>query len=151
MPIGVLIADDHALVRTGLRLLFQAAGITVVAETGLPCEVVDLALDPRVQLVVLDILWISRDESEVREAGFELLPAIRQARPEMPVVMYSIESSAACIERCRQLGASGFLVKGLDDALLVPAVQAVLRGEPVWPDAPAQGGNQLAASELAWT
>ncbi len=136
MSIALLIADDHKLVRSSLRRLFEEAGMSVAAEADKPSQVLSRALDPRVQLVLLDIVWIDPNESELQDAGYDLLREIRTMRPMIPVLMYSEESSPQCIARCRSLGANGYLIKGLDDGMLVPAVRLALRGEQIWPDLP---------------
>ena len=105
----------------------------MLAEATTPVQTLSYARNPRVQVVLLDISWISADETSVREAGFDLLCKIRSARPGLPVLMYSIEADAECIERCRRLGADGYLIKGLDDGLLSFAVRAVHAGVQIWP------------------
>ncbi len=133
MCIGVLVADDNQMVRAGLRGVFEHNGFEVLAEATTPVQTLSYARNPRVQVVLLDISWISADETSVREAGFDLLCKIRSARPGLPVLMYSIEADAECIERCRRLGADGYLIKGLDDGLLSFAVRAVHAGVQIWP------------------
>ena len=135
MTIGLLIADDHPLIRAGLRATFHRTGIEVVDEAATTAEAFHKACDPRVQVVLLDINWLHRGESPAREDGEDLLRRIRTARPELAVVMYSEEDGRGRIDRCRRLGAKGYLVKGVDDALLTLAVRAVHGGEQSWPEA----------------
>jgi DNA-binding NarL/FixJ family response regulator len=121
-------------VRLGLRCRFSAHH--AIREAGTEAEARRAALDPQVQVILLDLRWIDRDQSPVDDAGLRLLADIRAARPELPILMYSVEAGADCIARCRRLGASGYLVKGVDDALLTLAVRAVLAGGQIWPDPP---------------
>ena len=139
MPVSLLIADDHPLVRQGLRLMFEDSGIEVTADAGTPAEALRLALDPKVEVMLLDIHWINdeggrtRARNGSRDAGLALLPRIRAARPALPIVMYSSETDERVIERCRRLGANGYLIKGFHDGLLASAVRAVHAGEQIWP------------------
>lgn len=131
MSIAVLIADDHELLRLGLRGALESNGFWVVAEAATPLEAVTYALDPRVQVVLLDLSWTSCPNA-ARDEGLRLLRAIRSAHPTLPILMYSVETGSECIERCRCAGASGYLIKGVDDAVLGWAVRAVHAGEQIW-------------------
>ena len=133
MSIAVLIADDHELVRSGLRGLLERNGFSIAAEASTPLEVVTYALDPRVQVVLLDFSW-ARCPNAARDEGLRLLRAIRSAHASLPILMYSVETSSECIERCRRAGASGYLIKGVDDGVLAWAVRGVHDGEQIWPD-----------------
>jgi DNA-binding NarL/FixJ family response regulator len=132
MSIAVLVADDHELVRSGLRGVLECNGFSVVAEAATPLEVVTHALDPRVQVVLLDLSWANCTNA-ARDEGLALLRAIRSAQPSLPVLMYSVEAGPECIERCRREGASGYLIKGREDAVLAWAVRAVHAGGEIWP------------------
>lgn len=133
MAIAVLIADDHELVRAGLRGVLEGNGFSVAAEARTPLEVLTYALDPRVQVVLLDLSW-SSCASATRDEGFELLREIRSMRTDLPILIYSVETGSECIERCRRAGANGYLIKGLDDAVLAIAVRAVHAGQQMWPN-----------------
>lgn len=146
MSIALLIADDHELVRSGLRGVLERSGFSIAAEASTPLEVVTYALDPRVQVVLLDLSWASCSNAG-RDEGLKLLRAIRSAHPGLPVLMYSVEAGAECIARCRREGASGYLIKGLDDDVLAWAVRAVHAGEQVWP-ASQQAGDRPAIPVL---
>jgi len=131
MSIAVLIADDHELVRSALRGVLERSGFCVAAEASTPLEAVTYAMDPGVEVLLLDLSWASC-ANETRDEGLKILRAIRLARPSLPVLMYSAEARSVCIERCRRGGASGYLIKGLDDAVLGWAVRAVHAGEQIW-------------------
>lgn len=134
MAITLLIIDDHPLVRAGLRQTFASSGVEVVGEAATVAEARRRAREADVDVVLLDIGWVRDDETGGADLGFELLSEIRAARPGLPVLMYSIRDSVACVDRCRRLGANGYLVKGIDDRLLVAAVRAVHDGRQVWPN-----------------
>jgi DNA-binding NarL/FixJ family response regulator len=144
LSIGLLIADDHELVRAGLRQAFARSDVVVVGEASTATEALSHALDSRVQVMLLDVTWISQDELTLRNTGFDLLEQIRSLRPELPILMYSAHDEARYIGRCYRLGASGYLIKGVDDALLVNAVRAVSLGEQIWPDIALEGAGRTA-------
>lgn len=131
MSIALLIADDHELVRDGLRQTFVCRGINVVGEASTVDAARRLALDEAVDVMLLDLSW--RQESPAAGDGFDLLGEIRVARPLMGIVVYSIHDRPDYIDHCRRLGANGYLVKGVDDRQLVTAVHAAYAGEQYWP------------------
>jgi two-component system response regulator NreC len=133
MSIALLIADDHELIRAGLRATFARTGIVVVGEAATGEEALRLAGDALVDVVLLDISW-ARGEIAISDQGFDLLSQIRFTRPRLPILMYSLHDSASYIQRCRLLGANGYLCKGVDDSRLTAAVRAVFAGREVWPD-----------------
>jgi DNA-binding NarL/FixJ family response regulator len=132
MSIAVLIADDHELVRAGLRGVLERSGFWITAEASTPLETVIYAAGPSVQVVLLDLSWASCTNA-ARDEGLKLLRTIRSAHPSLPVLMYSVEAGSEWIERCRRAGASGYLIKGVDDAVLAWAVRAVHAGGEIWP------------------
>jgi DNA-binding NarL/FixJ family response regulator len=135
MSIALLIADDHELVRAGLRETFAGTNVDVVAEAATPAQARRLARDKPVDVVLLDIGWARQDGGpDGFGLGFDLLQDMRRARADTPVLIYSIYERSEYIDRCRRFGASGYLVKGSDDRLLVAAVHAVYDGGQMWPD-----------------
>jgi DNA-binding NarL/FixJ family response regulator len=134
MPIGLLIADDHELIRAGLRQTFARDGLRVVGEAATAEEALRFALDPAADVLVLDISWMNEDESSTDDRGLEVLRRIRRARPDIAILIYSMHDGRRYVERCRRLGANGYLVKGVDDRLLPSAIYAVHAGEQIWSD-----------------
>ncbi len=132
MPIALLIADDHELVRAGLRQTFEGSDILIVGEASTASEALNAALDRYVQVLLLDVSWVGSSVVS-RTAGIDLLAQIRPARPALPILMYSSEAGPDYVESCRRLGANGYLIKGLDDGQLVTAVCAVHSGKQIWP------------------
>lgn len=133
MPITLLIADDHELVRHGLRCTFARTDVEVVAEAATPAEARRAAADPAVDVMLLDVRWRQGEGASLD--GFDLLAEIRASRTRLAVLMYSICGRADYVERCRCLGAAGYLVKGVDDRRLLAAVRAAHAGRQVWPGA----------------
>ena len=141
MTIGLLIADDHKLIRAALRRVLNLSDLTIVGEAATPAEALRLALDPQVQVMLLDIRWSNGDPTHSCDAGLELLEEILSRRAELPILMYSGISEWAYVKRCRELGARGYLVKGADEAQLVKAVRTVYAGEQIWPDGGGTSGQ----------
>ena len=129
MPSGVplkarlLIADDHAMVRRGLRLILDAEpDLEVVAEAGDGAEAVELALSQELDLAVLDVAM-------PRLTGLQAAHQLAQRRPELRLVMLTMHDSEAYLFEALRAGATGFVLKSAVDRDLVEACRAVLRGE----------------------
>lgn len=148
MPIAVLIADDHELVRAGLRATFERNGIAVAGEAPTAGEALRLACSCAADVMLLDIRWMKGDESWSGDEGLELLERIHATRPHLAILMYSVEDGRGLIARCRELGAMGYLVKGRDDRLLWQAVHAAYAGEQTWPDSPTRSRPACTRSRL---
>jgi DNA-binding NarL/FixJ family response regulator len=123
MTITVLLADDHTVVRDGLRVLLEAQGdIAVTATTGDGREAVQLAKQHQPHVAVLDISMPGLN-------GIEATRQIRAASHETRVVILSIHSTAEQIYRAIQAGALGYLLKESAGAEVVTAVRAVADGK----------------------
>jgi DNA-binding NarL/FixJ family response regulator len=120
--ITVLIADDHAVVREGLRAMFEREGMRVVgaARTGEEAIAACAQVAPRV--VLLDIRMPGLD-------GLQALAAIKAAHPSVSVIMLTSHASAAHLARAVALGAAGFLSKEVEPDGIVAAVRAIASGE----------------------
>ena len=114
-------------------------------------EALCFALNERVQAVLLDVSWVHDELGGTSQAGIDLLAEIRSVRPELPVLMYSSHDTAALRERCRHLGAGGYLIKGADDDRLIPAVRALASGGSIWPaaDGAWEQGNWSARADAS--
>ena len=118
----VLIADDHALVRRGLRLILdEQPDLHVVAEAGDGADAVRLALAEDVDLAVLDI-------SMPRMTGLQAARELRRRLPQMRSLILTMHESEQYLEEALRAGASGYVVKKAADRDLVDACRAVLRG-----------------------
>ena len=125
MKIRLLIADDHDLVREGLRGAFHATDIEVVGEASSGEEAIRLALDQHYDVMLLDVSLPDKD-------GFMVLAEVKAARPELPVTMYSNHDREDFKARARQLGAGAYLTKTVRKRDLLTAVRAVSQGKQLW-------------------
>ncbi|MBP1635040.1 MAG: two component transcriptional regulator, LuxR family [Acidobacteria bacterium] len=123
MPLRILLADDHTIVRQGLRkILEEDRSWQVVGEAGDGREAVRLALELQPDVAILDI-------------GMPLLNGIEAARqiarrlPDTKVLILSMHSDEAYIIQALEAGAKGYLLKDTADADLLGAVGAVTRGK----------------------
>jgi len=131
--IKVLVADDHAVVRRGLRqILAETPDVLVGAEAATAEEVRRLVREERFSAVVLDI-------NLPGGSGLELLSEIRRERPELPVLILTVYSEDQYAIRAIKGGAAGFLTKESAPDKLVEAVRKVA------------GGGRYVSAELAET
>jgi len=120
--ITILIADDHAIVRDGLKLILQTHGeMKVVAETADGLEAVKQARLLKPQVILMDISMPNLN-------GIEATRRIRQDNPEICIVILSMHSTAEDIYRALQSGAQGYLLKESAGAEVIEAIQAVNNG-----------------------
>jgi DNA-binding NarL/FixJ family response regulator len=125
MTISVLIADDQTLVRTGLRVIIDSApDLTVVAEAGTGAEAVRLAREARADVVLMDIRMPELDGL----AATRRITADDDLAGVKVLVLTTFEVDEYVFEALRS-GASGFLGKGTEPAVLLDAIRAVARGD----------------------
>jgi DNA-binding NarL/FixJ family response regulator len=121
---GVLLADDHPVVRRGLRMLFDAApDFRVVAEASDGIEAVELGLREDVDLAILDVAM-------PRRTGLHAARELTSRRPGLRVVMLSMHDLETYCFEALNAGASGYVLKTVADRDLVEACRSALRGEP---------------------
>lgn len=119
----VLIADDHAIVRKGLRdILRGAAEEALVGEASNGLEALKLAREAPWDVVVLDITMPGA-------SGLAVLKQLKRDRPEMPVLMLSMHSGELYVDGSLRAGASGYLSKESAPEELLTAIRSVLAGE----------------------
>jgi DNA-binding NarL/FixJ family response regulator len=122
-PVRVLLADDHALVRAGIRALLEALeGVTVVAEAGNGSQVLELARTHRPDVVLLDIAMPGL-------GGLEASAQLKQELPEVRVVMLSMHANEEYVLQALRAGAVGYMLKDSATAELEIALKAVMQGE----------------------
>ena len=122
-PIRVLIADDHALVRAGIRALVEKIeGVVVVGEAGRGSEAMELVRDFRPNLMLLDITMPDG-------GGFEVLDQLTKKYPEIKVIVLTVHEAGEYAIRALREGAAGFLPKSAASTELEQAIQTVVRGE----------------------
>jgi DNA-binding NarL/FixJ family response regulator len=120
----VLLADDHAVVRQGLRMVLDAQpDIRVVAEAGDGAEAVRLAGEAPVDLAILDVAM-------PRMTGLQATHEIKRQAPETQVLILSMHDDERYLFEALRAGASGYVLKRAADQDLVEAVRAAARGEP---------------------
>jgi DNA-binding NarL/FixJ family response regulator len=122
--VRVLIADDHGIVRSGLRLLLERQpDIEVVAEAADGAEARDLAVRERPDLAILDVRM-------PKLTGLQVTREIKRQAPEVAVLILSMHDDERYLFEALKAGASGYVLKTQADADLVEAIRAVERGEP---------------------
>jgi DNA-binding NarL/FixJ family response regulator len=129
-PTRILLADDHALVRRGVRLILESEpDLTVVAEAGDGAEAVALARTHEVDLAVLDVAM-------PRMTGLQAAREISRRSPEPRILLLSMYDNDQYFFEALKAGASGYVLKSVADRDLVEACRAAMRGEPfIYPDA----------------
>jgi len=119
----VVLADDHNLVRAGIRKLLEAiAGIEVVGEAEDGLALVALARDLEPDLVLMDI-------GMPRLSGLEAAARLRETQPSVRVLILSMHLNEEYVRQALRHGAAGYLLKDAAPTELSTAIQAVLRGE----------------------
>jgi len=125
MSIKVLIADDHEVVRSGLKTLLANTDIEIAAEVATGEAAVKWALAHKPDLVLLDIRMPEGD-------GLTALGRIKLDKPEMPVLMLSTFDNPTYIARAVALGASGYVLKSCTRDHLLQAIRTTASGESAW-------------------
>jgi DNA-binding NarL/FixJ family response regulator len=118
------LADDHAVVRKGLRLVLDSEpDLQVVDEVGDGAEAVKRAARGDVDLAILDV-------SMPRMTGLQATREITQRAPDVRVLILSMHDSEQYLYEALRAGASGYVLKSVVDRDLVEACRATMRGEP---------------------
>jgi two-component system, NarL family, response regulator NreC len=121
--IRVLIVDDHAVVRSGLRRVLDAEDdIEAVAEAPSAERAVFEALEHRPDVVLMDVVMPGK-------SGIEGMPALLQAVPDVKVLVLSMQDDPRYVHEAFEAGASGYVLKEAADTDVVGAVRAVAAGE----------------------
>lgn len=122
MTIRVLLADDHAVMRDGLKALLSAtADLEVVGEVGNGREAVRLAAELKPDVVIMDVAMPELN-------GIEAVRMLREQRPDARIVMLSMHSDAEHVYRALEAGAAGYLLKESAGEEVVSAVRTVCLG-----------------------
>jgi DNA-binding NarL/FixJ family response regulator len=120
----ILLADDHAVVRRGLRLVLDAEpDLEVAAEAGDGAEAVNLGLRENVHLAILDVTM-------PRLTGIQAARELSRRRPDLRILMLSMHDNEQYFFEALKAGASGYVLKSAADRDLVEACRAAMRGEP---------------------
>lgn len=120
----ILLADDHALVRRGVRLILDGEpDLQVVAEAGDGAEAIEMARAERPDLAVLDIAM-------PRLTGLQAARELSRVMPELRILMLTMYDNEQYFFEALKAGASGFVLKSVADRDLVEACRAAMRDEP---------------------
>ncbi len=123
MSAKILLVDDHALIRSGLRTLLEdEKGLCVVGEACVVRQAMEIALKLYADVVIMDITMPALD-------GLEATRGILTESPETKVIALSIHGGKRFVENMLQAGAAGYVLKDSVPEELVDAVRTVLRGE----------------------
>ena len=121
--VRILLADDHTLVRAGIRSLLESVpGLTVVAESGDGREALELIVKHRPDVALLDIGMPGL-------SGIEVARRSAQESPRTKVIILSMHADATYVRQAMRAGVAGYLLKGAAVVELPFAVQSVMRGE----------------------
>lgn len=121
--IKILIADDHDIVREGMKgIVAMTSDIDVCAEARTAKEVLKLARDENCDVVILDIKF------DHGESGLDVLKELKREQPKLPVIILSMYPEDQYAVRVIKAGAAGYLTKGSAPKELIKAVRKVFDG-----------------------
>jgi DNA-binding NarL/FixJ family response regulator len=121
--VRALLADDHALVRAGIRaLLGEMQDVAIVAEASNGREALALAREHHPNLLIMDI-------SMKELNGIEVTARIHEESPQLPILILSMHDTEEFVRRALTAGAAGYLVKDSAPLELSMAIESVMRGE----------------------
>ncbi|MFD2932330.1 response regulator transcription factor [Spirosoma flavum] len=127
MSIRILVADDHSVVRKGIRMLLEdEADIQVVGEAADGDEAIDLLSSIQTDVLLLDITM-------PRMSGIDALKVISQQYPAVRTLMFSMHNNPEYILKAVQYGAAGYLMKDTNQEEILRAVRTVVNGELYYP------------------
>jgi len=123
-PIRIVIVDDHAVVRSGLRMLLDSEdGLETVAEAGTARDAIFEVRKHKPDVVLMDVVLPDR-------SGIETTPDVLKEAPEARVLVLSMEDDPRYVREAFAAGASGYVLKEAADSELVAALKQVAAGEP---------------------
>ncbi|MFN0026477.1 MAG: response regulator [Acidimicrobiales bacterium] len=122
MTLRILLADDHAILREGIRRSFESAGEIIVGEAANGQQALTLALSTRPDIIVMDLSMPVLD-------GIDATRAIKQQLPEAKIVVLTMHDDVDATRRALEAGAAGFMSKGSSFAEVLATVRGVASGE----------------------
>jgi two-component system, NarL family, response regulator NreC len=121
-PVTVILADDHKVVRSGLRLLLDSESrFAVLAETGDVLGTRESVLEHRPRVLVLDL-------NLGGESSLDLIPELRARAPETQIVVLTMQDNPAFAQAALRSGAAGYVLKDAADSELMAAVSSAAEG-----------------------
>jgi DNA-binding NarL/FixJ family response regulator len=135
-PVRILVADDHEVMRLGIRNLLESVPNWVVSgEASTGREAVERALDTSPDVIIMDITMPEMN-------GFEAAAQIAQRRPDIPVIMFSLHLSEDVVSRFKTGPIRGAVSKSEAARDLLEAVRSVLKGGTFFPGKPSTAPAQ---------
>ena len=125
MSVQILVADDHQVVRSGLRSLLEGTEFEIGAEATNGEDAVRIAARQKPDIVLLDIRMPEVD-------GLAALARLRAAHPDLPIIMLSTYDNPTYVARSVALGANGYMLKGFSRDELIATLRKVSSGEDAW-------------------
>lgn len=123
MATRILIADDHAIVRTGLRALLKGeAGLELVGEASSGEEALHLAESLRPDILVLDLSMPVMD-------GIQVTRQVKAVLPNVRILILTVHEDEALLREAIRVGAAGYILKGAAEEELIAAIHTVQMGE----------------------
>lgn len=123
-PVRVILADDHTLVRAGIRRIIESQpGCTVVGEAANGREAIETMRRVDADVLILDLKMEGRD-------GIDVLRVAKAERPALPVIVLTMHAGREYVARAMEEGANGYLLKDSAVQDLAAAIEAVMSGRP---------------------
>jgi DNA-binding NarL/FixJ family response regulator len=125
MTTRILVADDHEVVRCGLKSLFVGTELEIVAEAANGQDALRIIGEQELDVVMLDVRMPDTD-------GLNVLGRLKLDKPDLPVLILSTYDNPTYVARAVALGAAGYILKGSDRDRVIEAVRRAAAGESVW-------------------
>jgi DNA-binding NarL/FixJ family response regulator len=122
----VVIADDHEMMRRGMRSVLESRGDVDVREVANGIDAIEKTKELKPDLVILDVSMPLLD-------GFTAAREIKRVAPDTPILIVSLDRTEAFVEVAQKIGVNGYLIKTDCSNTLLKAVDAVLRNETFFP------------------
>lgn len=125
MTISLLVADDHQVVRLGLKNILEGTGVVVTAEATSGEEVLEKVAAEKPDVVLMDVRMPKGD-------GLHVLGRLKLDYPELPIILFSSYDNPTYIARAVALGAAAYVLKHDTRERLLETIQLAVRGESAW-------------------
>lgn len=132
MSTRLLVADDHNVIREGLRALIQDTELEIVAEASTGGEAIRLISEQNLDLVVLDVRMRDEPERQITACGLSLLSRMKLIKPDLPVLMFSAFDNPTYVSQSASLGACGYLLKTAKRDVILESMRVGASGENLW-------------------